>query len=43
MADIDLCMKHGTLKKDAEALTELWVEQTDILGKMRKEVSVSEK
>ena len=43
MADIDLCMKHGTLKKDAEALTELWVEQTDILEKMRKEVSVSEK
>ena len=43
MADIDLCMKHGTLKKDAEALTELWVEQTDILEKMRKEVSLSEK
>lgn len=43
MADIDLCMKHGTLKKDAEALTELWVDQTDILEKMRKEVSVSEK
>ena len=43
MADIDLCMKHGTLKKDAEALTELLVEQTDILEKMRKEVSVSEK
>lgn len=43
MADIDLCMKHGTLKKDAETLTELWVEQTDILEKMRKEVSVSEK
>lgn len=36
MADIDLCMKHGTLKKDAEALTELWVEQTDILEKMQK-------
>ena len=37
MADIDLCMKHGALKKDADALTELWLEQTETLEQMRKE------
>ena len=36
MADIDLCMKHGALKKDADALTELWLEQTETLEQMRK-------
>ena len=37
MADIDLCMKHGALKKDADALTELWLEQTETLEQLRKE------
>ena len=37
MADIDLCMKHGALKKDADALTELWLEQTETLEQMRRE------
>ncbi len=37
MADIDLCMNHGALKKDADALTELWLEQTETLEQMRKE------
>ena len=37
MTDSDLCMKHGALKKDADALTELWLEQTETLEQMRKE------
>lgn len=37
MADIDLCMKHGALKKDVDALTELWLEQTETLEKMQQE------
>ncbi|MCD7711020.1 MAG: ABC transporter ATP-binding protein, partial [Porphyromonadaceae bacterium] len=36
MADIDLCMKHGALKRESATLTDLWVSQTGELETLQK-------
>ncbi|MBQ8423383.1 MAG: ABC-F family ATP-binding cassette domain-containing protein [Coprobacter sp.] len=40
MADIDLCMRHGNLKKDLDTLMELWTEQTMTLEEIKAEINL---
>ena len=37
MADIDLCMRHGGLKKDLDVLMDLWTEQTALLEEIKQQ------